>query len=66
VTFISLFFFFFWVQDNQELFISLIMAYIFNTMTHLAIDVRLMAFKFLDLVVENHPLSFFLYAEKVS
>ncbi|XP_059428250.1 uncharacterized protein LOC132162022 isoform X2 [Corylus avellana] len=52
-------------EDNQELFISLIMAYIFNAMTHLAIDVRLMAFKFLDLVVENHPLSFFLYAEKI-
>ncbi|KAE8125193.1 hypothetical protein FH972_020026 [Carpinus fangiana] len=52
-------------EDNQELFISLIMAYIFNTMTHLAIDVRLMAFKFLDLVVENHPPSFFLYAEKI-
>ncbi|KAE8098634.1 hypothetical protein FH972_016679 [Carpinus fangiana] len=52
-------------EDNQELFISLIMAYIFNAMTHLAIDVRLMAFKFLDLVVENHPPSFFLYAEKI-
>ncbi|XP_059463584.1 uncharacterized protein LOC132192307 isoform X2 [Corylus avellana] len=52
-------------EDNQDLFISLIMAYIFNAMTHLAIDVRLMAFKFLDLVVENHPPSFFLYAEKI-
>ncbi|XP_062167443.1 uncharacterized protein LOC133873715 isoform X1 [Alnus glutinosa] len=52
-------------EDNQELFISLLMAYIFNAMTHLAIDVRLMAFKFLDLVVENHPPSFFLYAEKI-
>lgn len=56
----------FLVQDNQELLVSLIMAYIFNAMTHLAIDVRLMAFKFLDLVVENYPPSFFLYAEKVS
>jgi pre-rRNA-processing protein IPI1 len=35
-------------------------------MTHLAIDVRLMAFKFFDLAVEYHPPSFFSYAEKVS
>lgn len=34
-------------------------------MTHLSIDIRLMAFKFLDLVVENHSPSFLLYAEKV-
>ncbi|XP_061995367.1 uncharacterized protein LOC133713379 [Rosa rugosa] len=39
-------------EDNQELFVSLMMAYIFNSMTHLAIDVRLMAFKFLELGVE--------------
>lgn len=41
------------------------MAYIFNAMTNLAIDVRLMAFKFSDLVVQYYPPSFFLYAEKV-
>ena len=35
-------------------------------MTHLAIDIRLMAFKFFDLAVEYHPPSFFSYAEKVS
>lgn len=58
--------FFFLVQDNQELFVSLMMAYIFNSMTHLAIDVRLMAFKFLELVIQYYPPSFFLYAEKVS
>lgn len=52
-------------EDNQGLFISLIMAYIFNAMTHLAIDIRLMAFKFLDLVVQNYPPSFFLHAEKI-
>ncbi|PQM43328.1 uncharacterized protein Pyn_03782 [Prunus yedoensis var. nudiflora] len=33
-------------EDNQELFVSLMMPYIFNAMTHLAIDVRLMAFEF--------------------
>lgn len=51
--------------DNQGTFISLMMAYIFNAMTHLAIDVRLMAFKFLDLVVQHYPSSFSLYAEKI-
>ncbi|XP_038692073.1 testis-expressed protein 10 homolog isoform X2 [Tripterygium wilfordii] len=41
------------------------MAYIFNAMTHLAIDIRLMAFKFFDLVVQYYPPSFFNYAEKI-
>ncbi|XAR53187.1 hypothetical protein NMG60_11021631 [Bertholletia excelsa] len=52
-------------EDNQGPLISLMMAYIFNAMTHLAIDVRLMAFKFLDLVVQQYPSSFYLYAEKI-
>ncbi|XP_057973862.1 uncharacterized protein LOC131161857 isoform X2 [Malania oleifera] len=52
-------------EDNQGPLISLMMAYIFNAMTHLAIDVRLMAFKFLDLVVLHHPPSFSLHAEKI-
>ncbi|XP_021822389.1 uncharacterized protein LOC110763822 isoform X1 [Prunus avium] len=52
-------------EDNQELFVSLMMPYIFNAMTHLAIDVRLMAFEFLALVIQYHPPSFFLYAEKI-
>ncbi|PRQ44133.1 putative pre-rRNA-processing protein IPI1/Testis-expressed sequence 10 protein [Rosa chinensis] len=52
-------------EDNQELFVSLMMAYIFNSMTHLAIDVRLMAFKILELVIQYYPPSFFLYAEKI-
>ncbi|XP_015900414.3 uncharacterized protein LOC107433628 isoform X1 [Ziziphus jujuba] len=52
-------------EDNQGIFISLLMTYIFKAMTHLAIDVRLMAFKFFDLVVQHYPHSFFLYAEKV-
>ncbi|KAF2289624.1 hypothetical protein GH714_037565 [Hevea brasiliensis] len=53
------------VQDNQRPFISLMMAYIFNAMTHLAIEVRLMAFKFFDLIVQHYPAVFPLYAEKV-
>ncbi|KAJ9549970.1 hypothetical protein OSB04_022513, partial [Centaurea solstitialis] len=52
-------------EDNQGTFISLIMAYVFNAMTHLAIDVRLMAFKFFDLVVQHYPISFSMYAEKI-
>ncbi|KAK6147635.1 hypothetical protein DH2020_018547 [Rehmannia glutinosa] len=52
-------------KDNQGPLVSLMMAYIFNAMTHLAIDVRLMAFKFFDLVVQFYPSSFFLYAEKI-
>ena len=45
---------------------SMMMTYIFNAMTHLAVDVRFMAFKFFDLVVQHYPSSFSLYAEKVS
>ncbi|KAJ6711391.1 hypothetical protein OIU79_007775 [Salix purpurea] len=52
-------------EDNQGPVISLMMAYIFNAMTHLAIDIRLMAFKFFDLAVEYHPPLFFSYAEKI-
>ncbi|XP_027349391.1 uncharacterized protein LOC113860993 isoform X2 [Abrus precatorius] len=52
-------------EDNQELIISLLMAYIFNAMTHLAVDIRIMAFDFLDLVLEFYPPSFSSYAEKI-
>ncbi|TKY65839.1 Testis-expressed sequence 10 protein [Spatholobus suberectus] len=52
-------------EDNQELIISLLMPYIFNAMTHLAVDVRIMAFDFLDLVLEFYPPSFSSYAEKI-
>ncbi|CAA0837809.1 ARM repeat superfamily protein [Striga hermonthica] len=52
-------------KDNQGPLVSLMMVYIFNAMTHLAIDVRLMAFKFFDLIVQFYPSSFFLYAEKI-
>ncbi|RDX92488.1 Testis-expressed protein 10, partial [Mucuna pruriens] len=52
-------------EDNQELIVSLLMPYIFNAMTHLAVDVRIMAFDFLDLVLEFYPPSFSSYAEKI-
>ncbi|XP_043726037.1 testis-expressed protein 10 homolog [Telopea speciosissima] len=52
-------------EDIPGPFISLIMVYIFNAMTHLAFDIRLMAFKFFDLVVQHYPSSFLMYAEKV-
>ncbi|XP_042501520.1 uncharacterized protein LOC122079264 isoform X2 [Macadamia integrifolia] len=52
-------------EDIPGPFISLIMVYIFNAMTHLSIDIRLMAFKFFDLVVQHYPSSFLMYAEKV-
>lgn len=51
-------------EDFQGAPISLIMAYIFKAMTHLAIDVRFMAFKFFDLVIQNYPPAFSTYAEK--
>ncbi|XP_077219440.1 uncharacterized protein LOC143853523 isoform X2 [Tasmannia lanceolata] len=52
-------------EDIPGPIISLIMAYVFNAMTHFAIDIRLMAFKFFELVVLHYPSTFFLYAEKV-
>ncbi|KAK7339876.1 hypothetical protein VNO77_20562 [Canavalia gladiata] len=52
-------------EDNQELIISLLMPYIFNAMTHLAVDIRIMAFDFLDLILEFYPPSFSSYAEKI-
>ncbi|TYG54114.1 hypothetical protein ES288_D09G163000v1 [Gossypium darwinii] len=52
-------------EDNQGLLISLLMTYIFNAMTNLAIDIRMMAFKFFDLVVQYYPPCFSLYAEKI-
>ncbi|OMO82550.1 Armadillo-like helical [Corchorus capsularis] len=52
-------------EDNQGPFISLVMTYIFNAMTNLAVDIRLMAFRFFDLVVQHYPPCFSLYAEKI-
>ncbi|XP_021769630.1 uncharacterized protein LOC110733861 isoform X2 [Chenopodium quinoa] len=51
-------------EDIKGAPISLIMAYLFKAMTNLAIDVRFMAFKFFDLVVQTHPPAFSTYAEK--
>lgn len=53
------------LQDNKGPINSLMMTYIFNGMTHMAIEVRLMAFKFFDLLIQYFPSSFLLYAEKV-
>ncbi|GLT68689.1 hypothetical protein SLA2020_408980 [Shorea laevis] len=52
-------------QDYEGPLISVMMAYIFCAMTNFSIEVRLMAFKFFDLVVQYYPRCFFSYAEKV-
>lgn len=52
-------------EGNQELIISLLMPYIFNAMTHLVVDVRIMAFDFLDLILEFYPSCFSSHAEKI-
>ncbi|KAL8143453.1 hypothetical protein V2J09_016485 [Rumex salicifolius] len=52
-------------EDNLGALVSLIMVYVFNAMTNLSIDVRLLAFKFLDLLVQHHPLTFTTNAEKI-
>ncbi|CAN4089629.1 unnamed protein product [Withania somnifera] len=52
-------------EDNKGPINSLMMTYIFNAMTHMAIEVRLMAFKFFDLLIQYFPSSFLLYAEKI-
>ncbi|KAG8375029.1 hypothetical protein BUALT_Bualt10G0057100 [Buddleja alternifolia] len=52
-------------MDNQGPIVSLMTAYTFHAMTHLAIEVHLMAFKFFDLILQFFPSSFSLYAEKI-
>ncbi|KAF6159856.1 hypothetical protein GIB67_032940 [Kingdonia uniflora] len=52
-------------EETPGPFTSLIMAYIFNAMTHLSIHIRLMAFEFFDLVVQHYPSSILSHAEKV-
>nr|XP_010315603.1 testis-expressed protein 10 homolog isoform X1 [Solanum lycopersicum]XP_010315605.1 testis-expressed protein 10 homolog isoform X1 [Solanum lycopersicum]XP_025885138.1 testis-expressed protein 10 homolog isoform X1 [Solanum lycopersicum] len=52
-------------EDNKGPINSLMMTYIFNAMTHMAIEVRLMAFKFFDLLIHYFPSCFLLYAEKI-
>nr|CAB3484790.1 unnamed protein product [Digitaria exilis] len=51
------------ISTRSTLF--LLMANILNGMTHLSIDIQLMAFRFLELVVLNFPSSFSSYAEQV-
>ncbi|KAF2289634.1 hypothetical protein GH714_037626 [Hevea brasiliensis] len=51
------------VQDMP--FIHLMMGYIFVAMANLAIEVRLMAFKFFYLIVQYYPAAFSLHGEKV-
>ncbi|CAL5016488.1 unnamed protein product [Urochloa decumbens] len=50
------------ISTRSTLF--LLMANILNGMTHLSIDIQLMAFRFLELVVLNFPSSFSSYAEQ--
>ncbi|VVB13439.1 unnamed protein product [Arabis nemorensis] len=52
-------------EENQGRIVSLLMPYMYIAMADSAIDVRLMAFKFLDLVVEYYPPTFSLDAEKI-
>ncbi|CAN8267881.1 unnamed protein product [Cochlearia groenlandica] len=52
-------------EDNKGLMVSLLMPSIFVAMANSSIDVRLLAFGFLQLVVEYHPPTFSLYAEKI-
>jgi len=55
------------LQDNAistRSTLFLLMANILNGMTHLSIDIQLMAFRFLELVVLNFPSSFSSYAEQ--
>ncbi|KAK3142350.1 hypothetical protein QOZ80_4BG0345410 [Eleusine coracana subsp. coracana] len=54
-------------QDNaisMRSTLFLLMANILNGMTHLSLDIQLMAFRFLELVVLNFPSSFTSYSEQ--
>lgn len=48
------------------MFISLLMPSILHAMTMVSIEVQLMAFKFLELVVQHYPDSLFMCHEVVS
>ncbi|KAI4324720.1 hypothetical protein MLD38_030180 [Melastoma candidum] len=52
-------------EDNQGPLVSLLMAYVFNAMTHLRFDLRLTAFKFFDLIIQFYPATFLLHAEQI-
>ncbi|XP_020590599.1 testis-expressed protein 10 homolog [Phalaenopsis equestris] len=52
-------------EDATGPSISLLMVYVFSAMTHIAVDIRLMAFKLFKLVVLNYPSSFTIYTGQV-
>ncbi|XP_031497298.1 uncharacterized protein LOC116262258 isoform X2 [Nymphaea colorata] len=52
-------------EDIKTPIISRMMLHIFNAMTHLQPDIRLMALKFLDLIVQHYPSSICLHIDKV-
>ncbi|XP_030499534.2 uncharacterized protein LOC115714916 isoform X1 [Cannabis sativa] len=52
-------------EEYEGMFVSLLMTYIFHAMTNFAVEVRVTAFRFLELVVQHYPDSLFQYAEKI-
>ncbi|KAG0494528.1 hypothetical protein HPP92_005522 [Vanilla planifolia] len=53
------------MEELTRPIMSLLLAYVFNAMTHMAADIRLMAFKFFELIVLNYPSSFTLHTQQV-
>ncbi|KAJ4817365.1 ARM repeat superfamily protein [Rhynchospora pubera] len=52
-------------EDIKGPTVALLMAYIFNAMTHMTVEIRLSAFKFFRLLVHSYPSSFFMHSDKV-
>ncbi|KAF3322916.1 testis-expressed sequence 10 protein isoform X8 [Carex littledalei] len=52
-------------EDIKGPTVDLLMAYIFNAMTHMTVDIRLSAFKFFRLLVHSYSSSFFMHSDKV-
>lgn len=52
-------------EDITGAVMSLLMPYVFNAMTHIAVDIRLMAFKYFELIILNYPSSFTIFREQV-
>ncbi|KAM7265835.1 hypothetical protein ACFE04_003518 [Oxalis oulophora] len=52
-------------EEDMASLLPSMMFYIFYAMTQLRIEIRLMAFKFLDLLLQFHPPCFFLHADKI-
>ncbi|KMZ70733.1 hypothetical protein ZOSMA_195G00290 [Zostera marina] len=53
------------VSKEDASIIPLTMAYVFNAMTHLVLDIRLSAFNFFDLIVAFYPSSFYPYSDQI-